>query len=182
MTFSNSIDTNDKKKKSVKDRPIRAIFSDYDGTLCSSAAARDKSIGQNRMPSQIRQILEQISNYIPLCIISSKDYFFIKETLSFAAVISTLMGLEILKFDVNQQQYHHHHHHDYTNGQSLPPSLYQKLLINENELSVRSLALEAIASDIESDPDFEKISVQRKYTFDIKILVGITVDWGATKN
>lgn len=155
----------------MKERPIHAIFSDYDGTLCSSAAARVKSIGQNRMPSQIRHILEQISNYIPLCIISSKDYFFIKETLSFAIVISTLMGLGILKFDVNQQQYHHH---DYTNGQSLPPSLYQKLFINENELSVRSLTLEAIASDIESDPDFEKISVQRKYTFDIKILVGIT--------
>ena len=33
---------NKKKKDEERSKPISAIFSDYDGTLCSASAARDK--------------------------------------------------------------------------------------------------------------------------------------------
>jgi hypothetical protein len=66
-----------------KDKLIRAIFSDYDGTLCSASAARDTSLGQNRIPLEIKKVLQEIAEQIPVCIISSKDYFFLKETRAF---------------------------------------------------------------------------------------------------
>ncbi len=89
------------------DKLIRAIFSDYDGTLCSARAARDTSLGQNHIPLEIRETLRQISQQIPICIISSKDYLFLKETRVFAKVISCMMGIETLTFagDSSVEQY-----------------------------------------------------------------------------
>lgn len=78
--MSDSIDAKDK----VKNKPVHAN-SDYDGTLCSAMAARDNSLGQNRISPEIKEELLKISKQIPICIISSKDYFFLKET--FARVI-----------------------------------------------------------------------------------------------
>jgi HAD superfamily hydrolase (TIGR01484 family) len=163
---SNPLD--DKKRK-----PIRAIFSDYDGTLCSASAARDESLGQNRISPKIKQTLQQISQRIPLCIISSKDYFFLRETQSFAKVISCLMGIETLSFDDSNAV---------AEQQSQPPPFHRKLLLDEGRLSDPSDALEEIAKNIESDPEFRSILIERKHTSDGRILAGITIDWRHTKN
>ena len=94
-----------------KDKLIRAIFSDYDGTLCSASTAKDTSLGQNRIPLEIKKGLQEIAEQIPICIISSKDYFFLKETRAFAKVLSCMMGIEtlillvivaVLKKNINQ--------------------------------------------------------------------------------
>ncbi len=98
---NDSINGTNKKKNSHTGKLIRALFSDYDGTVCSASAARDTSLGQNRIPQEIREVLQQIADQIPVCIISSKDYSFIKETRVFARVISCLMGIETLIFDSN---------------------------------------------------------------------------------
>jgi hydroxymethylpyrimidine pyrophosphatase-like HAD family hydrolase len=162
---------NKKKKDEERSKPISAIFSDYDGTLCSASAARDKSIGQNRIPSKIKQALQQISRYIPICIISSKDFFFLKEASSFARVISCLMGIEMLTFASN---------HDPAADE--PTQIHRKLLANESRFYTNSYWLEEIARNIESDIEFEEIRVERKYTSDRRILAGITLDWSHTKN
>jgi trehalose-6-phosphatase len=162
-----------------KDKPIRAIFSDYDGTLCSASAAKDTSLGQNRIPLEIKKVLQEIAEQIPICIISSKDYFFLKETRAFAKVISCLMGIETLIFP------------SYTiaattvdQGQQSPP-IRRKLLVDkeeESDLTIRSCVLEDIAKSIESEPDFRSVLVERKYTSDRRILAGLTVDWRYSDN
>jgi len=172
--MSTSFEVNLKKEKlagkdSNKNKIIRAIFSDYDGTLCSASAARDISRGQNRIPPEIKEALQQISKQIPVCVISSKDFFFLKETRSFAKVISCLMGIETLSFA-------------HIAANQLSPPSHRKLLVKESKLSAKSEALEKIAKHIESDPEFGSISVERKYTFDGQILAGITVDWRCTNN
>ena len=168
--------------KKNNDIEIRAIFSDYDGTLCSASAARDTSLGQNRIPLNIKKVLQEIAEQIPVCIISSKDYFFLKETKAFAKVISCLMGIETLFFpsdtavattSVDQEQH----------PQS--PPIRRKLLAvkeEESDISTRSCALEEIAKSIESEPDFRSIILERKYTYDRRILAGLTVDWRYSDN
>ena len=169
------IDVVDKNKKDEdkKGKPIRAIFSDYDGTLCSASAARDMSLGQNRIPVEIKEALRQIAEQIPVCIISSKDYYFLKETRAFARVISCLMGIETLSFS------------NYASAalQQQSPPIRRKLLADEeSDISAQSYALEEIARSIESDPELRSIIVERKYTSDKRILAGITVDWRHCRN
>ena len=168
------IDVVDKTKKDEdkKGKPIRAIFSDYDGTLCSASAARDMSLGQNRIPVEIKEALRQIAEQIPICIISSKDYYFLKETRAFARVISCLMGIETLSFASN---------YDATPEQQQSHPIRTKLLVDEeSDLSARSYSLEEIARSVESDPELRNIIVERKYTSNRRILAGITVDWRHT--
>jgi hydroxymethylpyrimidine pyrophosphatase-like HAD family hydrolase len=164
---SNFYADNYKNKQHNNDKLIRAIFSDYDGTLCSARAARDTSLGNNRIPPEIRAALQQISQQIPICIISSKDFFFLKETRGFAQVVSCLMGIETLTFADNAAEH----------------PIHRKLLgENESNLSAQSDALGKIAKKIESEPEFRSIIVERKYTSDRRILAGITVDWRYSAN
>lgn len=156
-------------RSTKKGKPIRAIFSDYDGTLCSASAARDTSLGQNRIPLEIREVLQQIAEQIPICIISSKDYLFLKETRAFAKVVSCLMGIETLSFASNA-------------AEQQSPLIRRKLLVEESDLSAQSDALEEIAKSIESEPEFTSIIVERKYTSNKIILAGITVDWRYSDN
>jgi hydroxymethylpyrimidine pyrophosphatase-like HAD family hydrolase len=166
-----------------EDKLIRAIFSDYDGTLCPASATRDTRLGQNRIPLEIKKVLQEIAEQIPVCIISSKDYFFLKETRAFAKVISCLMGIETLIFPsdttaaaitVDREQ------------QQQSPPISRKLLVDKEEesenLTTRSDALEDIAKGIESKPDFRSVMVERKYTYDRRILAGLTVDWRYSDN
>jgi len=157
-----------------KNKLIRAIFSDYDGTLCSASAARDLSLGQNRIPLEIKKVLQEIAQQIPVCIISSKDYFFLKETRAFARVLCCMMGIETLTFAGNSSGAEEEHH------QSIPPirrRLIWKEKKKESNLFAPSNALGEIAERIETEPDFRNIIVEGKYTYDRRILAGITIDW-----
>src|ERR687898_238242 len=49
---------------------ISAIVSDYDGTLCPTSSF----YSNNYIPQDLYNILCDISKYIPICIISSKDF------------------------------------------------------------------------------------------------------------
>jgi hypothetical protein len=172
-TIDDVVDKN-KKEEDKKGKPIRAIFSDYDGTLCSASAARDMSLGQNRIPVEIKEALHQISQHIPVCIISSKDYFYLKETRAFARVISCLMGIETLTFARN---------YDATPEQQQSPPTQTMLSVDEeSDLSARSYSLEEIARGVESDPELRNIIMERKYTSNRHILAGITIDWRHTRD
>ena len=114
-------------------------------------------------------MLQQIAEQIPICIISSKDYLFLKETRAFAKVVSCLMGIETLSFASNA-------------AEQQSPLIGRKLLVEESDLSAQSDALEEIAKSIESEPEFTSIIVERKYTSNKIILAGITVDWRYSDN
>src|SRR5215216_7481683 len=77
---------------------ISAIVSDYDGTLCPTSSL----YSNNYIPQDLYNILYDISTYIPICIISSKDFNFIGPNINFAKIISCIMGVEtfiVLKKD-----------------------------------------------------------------------------------
>ncbi len=60
---------------------INAILSDYDGTLSPTDTLRGNT---DLIPEQLEGALWEISQRIPVCIISSKDYHFIHRRAKFA--------------------------------------------------------------------------------------------------
>jgi len=72
---------------------ISAILSDYDGTLCPATSIRSK---ENVIPEELENILWNISEKIPVCIISSKDFGFLHNKTRFATVVSCILGIETL--------------------------------------------------------------------------------------
>jgi trehalose-6-phosphatase len=80
---------------------ITAIFSDYDGTLCPTDSVRCQA---NWIPEQLEQTLWDISQKIPVCIISSKDYHFLHARTKFARILSSIMGIETLTFKIHKKE------------------------------------------------------------------------------
>jgi|SRR5215469_3491739 len=70
---------------------ITAILSDYDGTLCPTNYIRNQD---GTMPEELGQVLWDISKIIPICILSSKDYHFLRPRTKFARILSCIMGIE----------------------------------------------------------------------------------------
>ena len=70
---------------------ISAILSDYDGTLCPTASIRNK---ENIIPEELENTLWDISEKIPICIVSSKDFDFLHNKIRFASIVSCLLGIE----------------------------------------------------------------------------------------
>jgi trehalose-6-phosphatase len=58
---------------------ISAILSDYDGTLCPTGTIRNQE--ENLIPADLEAILWSISENIPVCIVSSKDFDFLHNNL-----------------------------------------------------------------------------------------------------
>jgi hypothetical protein len=73
---------------------ISAILSDYDGTLCSTSNMRDFS--RNQIPIELDTTLSEISKDIPVCVISSKDFGFLSDKITFARIVSCIMGIETI--------------------------------------------------------------------------------------
>lgn len=73
---------------------VHAILTDYDGTLVPTADA--KNLQTNAVTSELEDILEKICSEIPVCVISTKDYEFLKNKTAFAGVLSCMMGIETL--------------------------------------------------------------------------------------
>jgi HAD superfamily hydrolase (TIGR01484 family) len=159
MTSNNSNSANrcDQNKK------VFAIVSDYDGTLAPTASIRCGE-GKNRIPKNLENILTEISRQIPVCILSSKDYGFLRDKVPFANIISCVLGLEtVVVIDRGDI--------------SLSPNIRSRhLLIDDDDNLARTneRALNQLASDVTSQ--FPKIEVERKFTLD-GLLVGITFDW-----
>jgi trehalose-6-phosphatase len=52
-----------------------------------------KNPGTNTIASELAQILEKISSDIPVCIISTKDFQFLKNKTDFATILSCMRGI-----------------------------------------------------------------------------------------
>jgi trehalose-6-phosphatase len=75
-------------------RRVNAIISDYDGTLVP--AAHVKNPKATAIPTELKEILCNISAEIPISVISTKDFEFLAKKVTFAKVLSCIMGIETL--------------------------------------------------------------------------------------
>ena len=161
---------------------IAAILSDYDGTLCPTGSIRcqDKSV----IPKNLEDILWDISDKIPVCIVTSKDFRFLHSRAKFAKIISCILGIETIILN-NHKQGVKMASSSRSNSSSDSLECDDKLdciesshlLLNDNKLlEVNSRLLTSIANEI-SQNFSQTITVERKFTTGQRILAGITIDW-----
>ena len=146
---------------------ISGILSDYGGTLCPSSSIRSK---ENNIPKELENILWDIAEKIPVCIISSKDFNFLHNKARFANVISSIAGIETLVLK----------RHERTMLASSECREFRcirnsYLSIDYATLKQNSGLLSQLVEEITSL--FDKVSIERKFTIDKGVLAGITVDW-----
>jgi HAD superfamily hydrolase (TIGR01484 family) len=139
---------------------VQAILSDYDGTLVPITNV--KNVSTNAIPTELEQILSNISSEIPVSVISTKDFEFLRKKTTFARALSCMMGIETL-FLTN------HHATSRT---------IEKRILNADlaALQLKSEALEAIAQEVILCKEFSAMLIERKHTSD-GILAGLTIDW-----
>ena len=139
---------------------VHAILTDYDGTLVPTAHLRNPNV--NTVPSKLKEILEKVCSEIPVCVISTKDFEFLKnKATTFARVLSCMMGIETLVL----RSY----------GSS--PTIEKRLLYAGLQvLQLKSKTLEAIAQEVGSYEEFSSMLIERKHTSN-GLLAGLTIDW-----
>jgi hydroxymethylpyrimidine pyrophosphatase-like HAD family hydrolase len=74
---------------------ISAIFSDYDGTL----APEDVPLEASGVPEEVRAPLLRLSSSVPVAVVTSKDYAFVRPRTPFARAWGCVSGLEIILSD-----------------------------------------------------------------------------------
>ena len=147
-------------------KPVSALLSDYDGTLCPTDSVRgDDSVGGN-IPKELEQLLFCISKRIPMCIISSKDFEFLHERASFADILSCVLGMETIV---------HNSHHKDKEIKKFGCINTQHQITSSHFLMVNSRLLHNIV-EILQNQNYQDIMIEEKYTSDKEILIGLTID------
>lgn len=144
---------------------IEAIFSDYDGTLCPTSTVMKDS---GSIPGDLESILRKVSEKIPVCIISSKDFHFLQPRTRFAWVLSCMMGIETLKLRTNNATFL---------GEDQREEQRLSLRRKRNVLASNSVLLSSLAGHIEAVLGRDGVRVERKFTSDGRLLAGVTVDY-----
>ena len=138
---------------------VQAILSDYDGTLVPTANV--KNVSTNAIPVKLEQILSNISAEIPVSVISTKDFEFLRKKTAFARALSCMMGIETL----------------FLTNHATSRTIEKRILNADlSALQLKSAALEAIAEEVIMCKEFSAMLVERKHTSD-GILAGLTIDW-----
>ncbi len=138
---------------------VQAIISDYDGTLLPTAHVKNPKT--NTIPRELEEILEEVCSEIPICVVSTKDFEFLRNKTTFARMLSCIMGIETLILK--------------NHG---PSQTIEKRLLH-TDLQVLELnpgALEVISEEVSSWQELSHLLVEHKYTSD-GILAGLTIDW-----
>lgn len=138
---------------------VHAILSDYDGTLAPLTNVKNSET--DTLTSELLQTLRKVSSEIPVCIISTKDFEFLRRKIAFARILSCMMGIETI-----------------VTGNKNHRRTVEKRLIHADlkVLQLKSPVLEAIADEIATEEEFSHVLVERKHTSD-DILAGLTLDW-----
>ena len=155
-------------------KQVKGILSDYDGTLCPTTSVRNDNrfgIG-GTIPQGLEQILFHLSNWIPVCIISSKDFEFLHSRARFASILSCVLGLETAN---------HNPHHNDTENNKLGCVGYQHLITDKRSLKQNSKLLHNIVETLQNQK-YKDIIIEEKYTSDREILIGLTVDYRHLKD
>jgi trehalose-6-phosphatase len=156
---------------------IAAILSDYDGTLCPTSSV--KTWEKNTIPEILSNILWDLSEKIPICIISSKDFGFLHNRTKFANIVSCMQGIDTLLLK-------RHVKWTTTTANSALTSIidcnnsnciidYHMQMENDDILHYNSRILGCLADEILSD--FKDVVIERKYITNTETLAGITIDW-----
>jgi hydroxymethylpyrimidine pyrophosphatase-like HAD family hydrolase len=159
---------------------ISAILSDYDGTLCPTASIKSE---ENIIPEELENILWDISEKIPICIVSSKDFDFLHSKTRFASIVSCILGIETMvlrrherttlsplnsKEDISSDMFSECR--DFRCIKNSYPSIEDITLQHNSEL------LSQLAEEITSR--FKDVSIKHKFTvIHQKTLAGLTIDW-----
>ena len=147
---------------------VTAILSDYDGTLCPVASLRTKN---NRIPEELEKVLQIISDIIPICIISSKDFPFLHNRVRFASQLSCVFGIETIVHNSRRDTHHRN---------SLDCIMSRRLVVNRQSLSETSKLLRSVSTNILQS--YEDVRIEEKYTSDREILIGLTIDYRHLEN
>ena len=156
---------------------IDAILSDYDGTLCPTTSLTLN----NSLPEDLHNILCDISQSIPVCIVSSKDFTFLESCSTFAVIISSIMGIETFFLQKNNK--------DFNNGfvnyeitsdpididKFKSHTLARYWIKQKEKLIHNSSILEDLSSIISQN--FHDIKILKKYTHKEKLLAGVSFDY-----
>ena len=152
---------------------VNAILSDYDGTLCPTTSVRGgNGYDVGTIPQGLEQILFRISDRIPVCIISSKDYGFLHNRARFASIMSCVLGLETIN--------HSPHYNDAENNK-LGCLGHQHLIADSHPLKHNSKLLHNILETLENHYSMD-IIIEEKYTSNKEILIGLTIDYRHLEN
>lgn len=156
---------------------ISAILSDYDGTLCPTSSLTLS----NSLPEDIHNILLEISKFIPVCIVSSKDFHFLDSCVNFAMIISSIMGIETFLLQKGTKEFNY----NFKSEEFSDPIELSNEIINNNlhryrikqkeKLSENSSIIEELSSVISKN--FHDIKILQKYTYKDKILAGVSFDY-----
>ena len=179
---------------------IKAIISDFDGTLCPTLSINPgNNESNNVIPQDLEDTLHNISNSIPICIISSKDFYFLYEKVKkFSSIISCILGMETLflenidKDKVNDTENKNSNAKLLTENKNSDnnlasaidnkyPITSRHLLVDYDILLNNSVILNEIVNFFEIKYPF--IKIEKKFlTGKESILGGITIDWRAEKD
>jgi HAD superfamily hydrolase (TIGR01484 family) len=147
----------------MKRTQVNALLSDYDGTLCPTSSVRsDINIG-GTIPEELVQALVHLSERIPVCIVSSKDFTFLHEKVRFANILSCVLGIETVI----------HNPHN-SNNDNVDCVRYQHLIASSRSLKDNSKMLHRLVKILRNHND---IMIEEKYDSTKEILIGLTIDY-----
>jgi hypothetical protein len=151
----------------MEGKQVGAILSDYDGTLCPTTSVRgENSYDVGTILKELEQVLFGISDHIPICILSSKDFEFLHNRARFASILSCVLGLETVN---------HPHCNDAENNK-LGCVRYQHLITDCHSLKRNSKLLHNMLKTLQNHNNMD-ILVEEKYTSNKEILIGLTIDY-----
>ena len=153
---------------------ISAIISDYDGTLSPTASVKSRN---DQIPQDLLNVLWKISRKIPVCIISSKDFGFLRQKVQFAEIVACILGIEI--FHLFQSPEHRQNFLENTTV-SIPNGILgapvSKYSISDIDMILKnSIILNDLGNIILSK--FQDVKVEHKFTYVDKILAAISIDY-----
>jgi HAD superfamily hydrolase (TIGR01484 family) len=156
---------------------ISAILSDYDGTLCPTSSLTLS----NSLPEDIHNILLAISKFIPVCIVSSKDFQFLDSCVNFALIISSIMGIETFILHKETKEFKNNFKSEAlfnskeVKREILNNNLFTSSVKQKEKLIENSFILEELSLIISKN--FYDLKILRKYTYKEKILAGVSFDY-----
>jgi HAD superfamily hydrolase (TIGR01484 family) len=158
---------------------ISVIISDYDGTLCPTASLKGVN---NQIPPDLEKVLWDISAKIPVCILSTKDFGFLRKKVQFAKIVSCIMGLEIFELatlesraaNVDIDLVPNSKNYVSVKGE-FSNVISQYRLLDVKTLVKNSMLLKKLSDKIEKE--FQDISIEPKYNYVDGILVAISLDY-----
>jgi HAD superfamily hydrolase (TIGR01484 family) len=156
---------------------ISAILSDYDGTLCPTSSLTLS----NSLPEDIHNILLAISKFIPVCIVSSKDFQSLDSCVNFALIISSIMGIETFILHKETKEFKNNFKSEAlfnskeVKREILNNNLFTSSVKQKEKLIENSFILEELSLIISKN--FYDLKILRKYTYKEKILAGVSFDY-----